>query len=605
MPSTMTIHRSCLVGVALLLLALATAGCDRQEGKQEESAPSASPVQDSGAGKTAVAKTRNSRRSHRKITVSRETTRLLGPLRPNGTVIYGRACNELAARGVTPENNAVVTLLHALGPKNVQSNDRDLFFAALKIAPVPEKGDYLHDPWDYCKALLRAALGKDEVSDREIEDRLGDQFARAGRRPFTESDFPQLARWLGENNRALELLVEASRQSRFYCPVVHRDPAKSGSMLQLTGMLFSLPPRRTIQALQYRAMYRLGKGQTDAACANLLACRHLARLYAQMPFTVDLCLCKAADWWPTYCDAAVLQQGKLAAVEMRRYRAELASLPPLPTMADKADAAERYLMLDSTILASQSPKDLGDAVRLYLDFRRRFGATSKASDGRSAVTKKDEVMVERIGKICEQFAADDRIDWDEALRMENIWWDRLVAVLRIADPPQKQTAYERLRTEIAALAGMSTDPAAYDFSKLDDDAACRAAADRIAALVLDFQIGLAKSWIVVEDQADMYRRLRDVAFGLALYRDRHGAYPDRLEALVPDFVSEVPDDLFGSGKVHYRGAANDYVVYGVGKNHRDDGGRDSSDNNRGENGYDDIVIRTPGREPPIVPTQTK
>ena len=316
--------------------------------------------------------------------------------------------------------------------------------------------------------------------------------------------------------------------------------------------------------------------------------------YAQMPFTVDLCLCKAADWWPTYCDAAVLQQGKLTAVEMRRYRAELASLPPLPTMADKADAAERYLMLDSTILASQSPKDLGYAVRRYLDFRRRFGATSKASDGQSAVTKKDEVMVERIGKICEDFAADDRIDWDEALRMENIWWDRLVAVLRIADPTQKQAAYERLRTEIAALAGMSTDPAAYDFSKLGDDAACRAAADRIAALVLDFQIGLAKSWMVVEDQSDMYHRMRDVAFGLALYRDRHGAYPDRLEALVPDFVSAVPDDLFGSAKVHYRGAANDYVVYSVGTNHRDDGGRDSSDDNRGENGYDDIVIRTPG-----------
>ena len=155
MPSTITIHRSCLASVALLLLGLAAAGCDRQKGKQEESAPSASPAQNSAAGNTAVADSRNLRRSRRKITVSPETMRLLGPLRPNGTVIYGRACNELAARGVTPENNAVVTLLHALGPKNVQSNDRDLFFAALKIAPVPEKGDYLHDPWDYCKALLR------------------------------------------------------------------------------------------------------------------------------------------------------------------------------------------------------------------------------------------------------------------------------------------------------------------------------------------------------------------------------------------------------------------------------------------------------------------
>ena len=50
------------------------------------------------------------------ITVSRETTLLLGPLNADGTVNYVAAANELLGKGATPDNNAAIPLLRALGP---------------------------------------------------------------------------------------------------------------------------------------------------------------------------------------------------------------------------------------------------------------------------------------------------------------------------------------------------------------------------------------------------------------------------------------------------------------------------------------------------------
>ncbi len=78
-----------------------------------------------------------------RITVSKETTYLTGPLRPDGTVDYLAAVNEHCSQGVTPENNAAVPLLQAIGPKEVPEQGREQFFKMLGISPLPEQGDYL------------------------------------------------------------------------------------------------------------------------------------------------------------------------------------------------------------------------------------------------------------------------------------------------------------------------------------------------------------------------------------------------------------------------------------------------------------------------------
>lgn len=65
----------------------------------------------------------------------------------------------------------------------------------------------------------------------------------------------------------------------------------------------------------------------------------------------------------------------------------------------------------------------------------------------------------------------------------------------------------------------------------------------------------------------------EVGIALELYRRRNGSCPTSLEALTPTFLPRVPIDRVGGGPVRYRVIAGRPVVYSVGGDHDDDGGR--------------------------------
>ena len=67
------------------------------------------------------------------ITISKETTYITEPLRPDGYPDYLAALNRLGSEGVTPENNAVVPLVLAFGPDKIASESREKFFKMLGI----------------------------------------------------------------------------------------------------------------------------------------------------------------------------------------------------------------------------------------------------------------------------------------------------------------------------------------------------------------------------------------------------------------------------------------------------------------------------------------
>lgn len=65
-----------------------------------------------------------------------------------------------------------------------------------------------------------------------------------------------------------------------------------------------------------------------------------------------------------------------------------------------------------------------------------------------------------------------------------------------------------------------------------------------------------------------------VACGLERYRRAHGDYPDALDALLPQFVEKLPRDLIGGQPLHYqRTADGKFVLYSIGWNETDDGGK--------------------------------
>src|SRR5205807_3836798 len=65
-----------------------------------------------------------------------------------------------------------------------------------------------------------------------------------------------------------------------------------------------------------------------------------------------------------------------------------------------------------------------------------------------------------------------------------------------------------------------------------------------------------------------------VACALERYRLAHGALPDNLEALTPQFLDKVPNDIMDGKPLRYhRTSDGGYTLYSVGWNQTDDGGQ--------------------------------
>jgi len=88
------------------------------------------------------------------------------------------------------------------------------------------------------------------------------------------------------------------------------------------------------------------------------------------------------------------------------------------------------------------------------------------------------------------------------------------------------------------------------------------------------------------DEASVRGTLLVVA--LELYRLRQGAYPESLDALVPDYLPEMPLDPFAGKAFRYRRTDDNFRLYSVGQNMKDDGGVEPKP---GKAGTGDLVFR--------------
>jgi hypothetical protein len=76
--------------------------------------------------------------------------------------------------------------------------------------------------------------------------------------------------------------------------------------------------------------------------------------------------------------------------------------------------------------------------------------------------------------------------------------------------------------------------------------------------------------------AEQYLGRRDgVVAGIALelFRREHGRYPDSLNPLAPQLLPELPTDRIAGGALRYRLVNGQPLIYSVGANRKDDGGR--------------------------------
>ena len=116
--------------------------------------------------------------------------------------------------------------------------------------------------------------------------------------------------------------------------------------------------------------------------------------------------------------------------------------------------------------------------------------------------------------------------------------------------------------------------------------------ETLGQVSLALHAGSLRAAFEAEDRAAVTLRMTEVALALAAYRSDHGSYPEKLDQLVPNYLDEVPQDVFTEGELRYKPSGEDYVLYSVGPNGQDEEGRIGDSEPPG----DDVVIRTPSPE---------
>jgi hypothetical protein len=313
-------------------------------------------------------------------------------------------------------------------------------------------------------------------------------------------------------------------------------------------------------------MLRVNEGKFDAAWQDLIACHRLARLLSRGGTMIEFLVSVAVDSVASTATLAYLDRSDLTVEQLRARLKELQSLPPMASLADKFDVAERFMYLDS------------------LQMIRRGGVTQLEA---LAGGKNERPMPAELRGLA-------RIDWEPALKDGNAWYDRMATAARAKTRTDRNRQFEQIEQDVKALKAKTVGDG--------DSLAAIIAAKAGRGEDMGGEIGLAINNVLMglmlpasgkvmsaADRAEQTQKNLQIAFALAAYRKDNGQYPTKLDELAPKYLAAVPLDVFGGKPLVYKLDGKGYLLYSVGQNEKDEGGQSYDDDPRG----DDLVVRMP------------
>ena len=298
-----------------------------------------------------------------KITIGKETTWVTEPLKANGTIDYHAVINRYYSRGVTTENNSVVLLYRAMGPKPGGGRLPNGFFEALGIEAPREEGD-----------------------DLNRERFLGDDVLYS--RPWTTEEFPADAAWLRSVEKPLDLVVEATRRREYFSPMVSDGADDPLFATLLPGVQETRSLTRTVVS---RAMWRLGEEQRFEAWADLMAVHRLGRLMSRDSCFIGWLVGSANEQLAIEGELRFLTETQPTARQLKFYRRDLQKLPQRASLFEKIDMCERACALDACQRIARGTMTLNEAIITGTPF------VALESDGLKPIQEGNEVFVVETG----------------------------------------------------------------------------------------------------------------------------------------------------------------------------------------------------------------
>ena len=487
-----------------------------------------------------------------RIVVGPHTTVVTAPLAADGLPDYEAALLAMAGPAPPPEENAAVDLLQVLWPMDIAAADLPAVCTALGIPATPPDRP-LPDPTG---------------SNRALPD-FPRMFYAACDRPWTDADFPAVAAWLLEHAAGIDRLVAAADRPHFWLPqasFVDGRPARLDTASPAFRWALTLS-----SVLRSRANWHLGAGRHEAAWRDL---RAVLRLGQQFAVTVHGMPRAIAD-----LTVSAKHQGVMHATTRH-----LLGSPAVP--ADVIATIRRDL---DALGPPPGPATALDGDRLTaLDFiawiaRREPGG---CAGRQKAIAKIDIGWFDRPVILDAQpwarAALWTSLDWNVILERVNALHDRYAAAAGLPTHRERQAALSPLDKEITAG---PTAPPATAFAEFANAMAfsCnrgwRSAVVGEALSRMHASGGLAAFLTRATEHRARIGLLRTAA-ALAAWRSDQPAgaapYPERLEALVPAYIPEVPLDPFTDAPLLYERRGDGYLLASVGPDGTFDGGTDES-----------------------------
>ncbi len=493
--------------------------------------------------------------SRPKFTLSKETTVITSPLNSDGTPDYVGALNAKYSQGVTPENNGFVVWLETVGTReedgHIADGAREQVLAMCGAKATPPDGEVWKDYNSYLSNVKKFSPEKSDSARIEM------QHARL--ELWTLEQHPDFADYLTANNKWLDKMAEAAARPKWWSPAVTTGKKEHPKMVAvLLPSLGSL--REAATELASRATCRAASGDFDGFLQDVIAAKRLSRDLTNSPSDIGYLVGVAINRIANDTIGTFAGSGKLTVDQCDALRRALAELPRQNDGADGFEG-ERWTTLDSLFWIAEG------------DGREKFPESVVAGDALSKLQAKLTTL---------QF---EEADLDTMLKSVNQAFDASIAGARQPTLAQLRKSDEDFDAQIAKWEAEFKD--SPDLRKTPDENR-EAYSQRVARALVTFIMpnltGTDERYKVEE----MRDQILDVLLVAAKVHAASGKWPEKLEALVPSQIKQVPVDFFsedGKAVVKYQVVGDGVRIYSVGRNGVDDGGRVDSSKK-----WDDIVV---------------
>ncbi len=442
------------------------------------------------------------------IRVSKETTRISGPLKKNGNVDYLAAINKEKSRGVTAANNAGVPIWQAFGRQELVPELVDEFFRRLGMTPPPENGEYYIELADFLEKEHLARGGEDTVvALSAVRDKATMVFDEIMSGPWSEKKYPQVVRWLKRNDRALKLAHEASRRTHYYMPYLTGDEQEGQEATLVMMLLPGAVHSRTMgRLLVIDGFGHIGSGKLQKAREAFLACHRIGRVCSKGGTVIEGLVGAAIDGIAIRGEIALVEHGGLSVEQLRSYQKELEQLPPFSSMVEKITVLERYIFLDvAQNLARHGPKVL-----------REIQMESETNSS---------PLLESVGK----GVFGTLVDWNIVLKMGNEAFDRIEKIGAIKSFSGREKKFEEFEKEIEEMAAhLGTASGLAKQLLLSGKNVRQVVSEQMGGILICLLLPSVTRAVDISERGIMNTQMVQSAMALSMFQKQHGRYPDRM-----------------------------------------------------------------------------